>query len=187
LVVLGLAVAALSLQQAAPATMQYAGVMLGIFGLCVGALLYLFLFMKQQRKREALRALELADVDRMDPLAFEEYIAELLRAQGYRAKTTKLSGDFGIDVMATKDGVRVGIQAKHYASHRTVGVDAVSQVAGGKPMKQYRCDQLMVVTNRSYTKPAEEIAKAHDCALVDREQLAEWILALQTNERRRLV
>jgi restriction system protein len=157
----------------------YVVCMLGIFGVCVGTVLFFLSYLKSQRSREALFALQLADVDRMNPLDFEDYIAELLSAQGYQADTTRFGGDFGLDVIATKGGIRLGVQVKHKSLGKgSVGVKAVYEAAGGKP--HYHCDRIMVVTNGVYTKQAIEIAKSHNCTLIDRDQLAEWILILQT-------
>ncbi|WP_371477296.1 restriction endonuclease [Kitasatospora sp. NBC_00315] len=67
------------------------------------------------------------DLFEMDPIEFEELIAELFRARGYRVMTTARSGDAGVDVVADDldpvTGGRIVIQAKRYRS--TVSPTAV--------------------------------------------------------------
>ncbi|MFD0530188.1 restriction endonuclease [Kitasatospora arboriphila] len=54
----------------------------------------------------------------MDPIAFEELIAELFRRRGLRTRTTARSGDEGVDVLAEDPdpitGGQIVIQAKRY-------------------------------------------------------------------------
>jgi len=58
------------------------------------------------------------DLFEMDPIAFEELIAELFRARGLRTRTTARSGDEGVDVLAEDPdpvtGGQIVIQAKRY-------------------------------------------------------------------------
>ncbi|BFV56845.1 restriction endonuclease [Kitasatospora sp. CMC57] len=67
------------------------------------------------------------DLFEMDPIAFEELIAELFRRRGFRTSTTARSGDQGVDVIAEDPdpvtGGRIVIQAKRY--RRTVDPTAV--------------------------------------------------------------
>ena len=54
------------------------------------------------------------DVDVMEGLEFENFIALLFSKMGYSAKTTKSSGDQGIDVIAERNNLIISIQAKCY-------------------------------------------------------------------------
>jgi len=104
------------------------------------------------------------DVDTMGGLDFEKYVAELLRANGYRNVSLTERYDFGVDIIAEKDGVRWGIQTKRYAG--LVKASAVRQVVTG--LKLYDCDRAMVITNSTYSAVARRLANANDCVLVDR-------------------
>lgn len=75
--------------------------------------------------------------------------------------------DFGVDIVAKKDGITWGVQVKHY--HGLVGINAVRQVVVA--LKKYKCDRAMVVTNSVFSRPAIEIAKSQDCVLVDGSKL----------------
>ena len=50
----------------------------------------------------------------MNPRQFEELVCEYFRKQGYEAKTTSYSGDYGIDVFATKGKEKIAVQVKMY-------------------------------------------------------------------------
>ncbi|RKT19687.1 restriction system protein [Streptomyces sp. 1114.5] len=67
------------------------------------------------------------DLFEMDPIEFEELIAELFRLRGFRVMTTARSGDVGVDVVAEDldpvTGGKIVIQAKRY--RKTVPPTAV--------------------------------------------------------------
>lgn len=113
------------------------------------------------------------EVDGMTGLEFEKFVADLLRRQGYtRVKITE-TYDLGIDIIAYKDGIKWGVQAKRYSG--MVKAAAVRQVVTALKYEKYKCDRAMVVTNNYYSRPAKELAKSNDCVLVDRDILATWV------------
>lgn len=48
----------------------------------------------------------LKDVDTMNGLEFERYVADILLRQGYSNVMLTEQYDYGVDIIATKDGVR---------------------------------------------------------------------------------
>ena len=63
-------------------------------------------------------------MDEMEGHDFEFFCAELLEQQGFMdVEVTRGSGDFGVDILAEKDGVTYAVQCKRYNS--PVGVEAV--------------------------------------------------------------
>jgi restriction system protein len=134
-----------------------------------------FAFYRHTRTLQKLRALEVVDMSKLDPRDFEKYVAEVLKAQGYTNVALTEYYDLGIDITAEKDGTRWGIQVKRYSS--LVPADAVRQVVTA--LKKYRCQRAMVVTNSYYSRPARELASSNNCILIDRDKLAEWIVAFQ--------
>ncbi len=100
----------------------------------------------------------------MDGLAFERYVAMLLQANGFRKVRLTERFDYGVDIIAEKNGTRWGIQVKR--RYGPVKADAIRQVVTG--LKIYGCDKAMVVTNSSYSTVARRLAYANDCTLVDR-------------------
>lgn len=111
------------------------------------------------------------DIDLMTGIEFEEFIAKLFVKMGYTAKTTKSSGDQGVDVIAEKNGTKFGIQCKCYAN--VVSNSAIQEIVAGKQL--YRLDKLIVITNNNFTKSAQELAQANSVILWDREILKDKI------------
>lgn len=72
-----------------------------------------------------------SDIDLMEGHDFEYYCAELLKRRGFQdVEVTKGSGDYGIDILAEKEGVTYAIQCKCYAA--PVGVKAVQEAYAGR-------------------------------------------------------
>ena len=111
------------------------------------------------------------DVDLMNGQEFEKFVAELFSKMGFETKITKATGDQGIDIIASKDGDKIGIQAKCYSS--TLGNGAIQEVAAGK--NYYRLDKAMVITNNFFTDSARQLARANSIILWDRNNLMEKI------------
>jgi restriction system protein len=88
---------------------------------------------------------------------------------------TATSHDYGVDIIASKDGVKTAVQLKRYSN--TVGRAAISDAVAG--MAHYKCNQTMVVTSNYFTKEAKELASSNNCVLVDRDKLSEWIYNFQ--------
>jgi len=111
------------------------------------------------------------DIDLMDGQEFEKFVAELFSKIGFETKITKATGDQGIDIIASKDGDNIGIQAKCYSS--TVGNGAIQEAVAGKNF--YRLDKAMVITNNFFTDSARQLANANSIILWDRNNLIEKI------------
>lgn len=128
------------------------------------------------RERQVLRQLDMAGVDDLDPLRFEDFVAELLTAQGYRTQLTKASHDYGVDVLAVRGSQRIAVQVKHCTS--PVSGKAIAEALLGMP--HYSCNACMVVTNSRFTSAAIKAAALHPCTLVDRKELARWLAEART-------
>lgn len=114
------------------------------------------------------------DIDMMNGSEFEQFVSLLYSKMGYSAEVTKHSGDQGIDVIAEKNNIKVGIQAKCYSN--SVGNSAIQEAVAGK--NYYNCDKVIVVTNNSFTNSAIELAQVNDVILWDRNILKEKISEL---------
>jgi HJR/Mrr/RecB family endonuclease len=102
---------------------------------------------------------------------FEKFIAELFSKMGYEYEITKATGDQGIDVIVSKNGSRIGIQAKCYSG--SVGNSAIQEAVAGK--NHYRLDKAIVVTNNFFTDAAQQLAQSNSIILWDRNILKEKI------------
>ena len=105
------------------------------------------------------------ELDLMEGRDFEYFCAELLRKRGFlEVEVTKGSGDYGIDILAEKDGVTYAIQCKRYGG--PVGVKAVQEAYAGRDYY----DRMVgaVLTNQYFTTPAVDAAKKLKILLWDR-------------------
>ena len=92
----------------------------------------------------------------MEGHEFEFFCAQLLENHGFaEVEVTKGSGDYGIDVLAQKDGVTYAVQCKRYSA--PVGVKAVQEAYAGRDYYDRMVGAVM--TNRYFTAPAVEAAK----------------------------
>jgi HJR/Mrr/RecB family endonuclease len=113
----------------------------------------------------------LAEIDMMDGLEFERYVADLLRHHGYTKVRLTERYDLGIDIVAEKDNELWGIQVKRHKS--LVGADAVR--AAVTALKAYHCDKAMVITNSRYSSYTKRLARLSDCVLIDKTGLMKLI------------
>ena len=121
-------------------------------------LISIILFLRARRNRPE-------DIDLMEGHEFEYYCAELLAKCGFQdVQVTKGSGDYGVDILAEKEGVTYAIQCKCYTS--PVGVKAVQEAYAGRDYY----DRMVgaVLTNQYFTRPAVEAAKKLKILLWDR-------------------
>ncbi len=130
---------------------------------------------KYQSTRRKMKALDVAAVDTMDPLEFERFVEMLLKDQGFTRTQQTERYDYGVDIVAYKDGVTWGVQVKRY--NHMVKAEAVRQVFTA--LTRYKCDRAMVVTNNVFSRPAKVLAADNNCILIDRDELAKWILKFQ--------
>ena len=126
-------------------------------------LIFLF-FLKKLRQLKYLSS-PLRKIDRMSGEQFEQWLKCYFEKAGYRVKTTAKSGDYGADLILTKRGRKIVVQAKRYKSR--VGVEAVQQVIAS--MAHYRANSCIVATNSYFTKAARVLADDNGVTLMDRD------------------
>lgn len=104
-------------------------------------------------------------IDEMEGHEFEYFCAELLKDNGFvEVEVTKGSGDYGIDILAEKEGVTYAIQCKCYAD--MVGVKAVQEAYAGRDYYDRMVGAVM--TNQYFTAPAVDAARKLKILLWDR-------------------
>lgn len=114
---------------------------------------------------------------------FENIACRLLESNGFEnIRNTPASGDYGIDILAEKDGISYAIQCKCYSNN--IGNKAVQEAFSGKQF--YNCMVAVVFTNSHFTKSAIETAKATNVLLWDREKLIQMINAINENDLKEL-
>jgi HJR/Mrr/RecB family endonuclease len=120
---------------------------------------------------EKYRGIQLANVDSMTGIEFEQYLQRILSNKGYRVSMTNVSGDLGVDLVASGNNEKFAIQVKRYSNK--VSRRAVSDAVAG--MQYYGCTKAMVITNNYFSSGAIKLAQSTGCILIDREKLALWI------------
>lgn len=107
-------------------------------------------------------------LDNMEGLEFEYYCADLLSENGFiEVEVTKSSGDYGIDILAEKEGVTYAIQCKRYSA--PVGVKAVQEAYAGRDYYDRMVGAVM--TNQYFTKAAVEAARKLKILMWDRDYI----------------
>lgn len=132
----------------------------GILVLCLflAGILYVIRSVRRNRRMRS--------VDDMEGHDFEYFCADLLEREGFvDVEVTRGSGDFGVDILAEKDGVTYAVQCKRYQS--AVGVDAILRTYAGRDY--YGRMVGAVMTNQYFTAPAVEAAQKLNILLWDRD------------------
>lgn len=128
-------------------------------GILLLAACLIFLIL-QNRKKAAP-----SGIDEMEGHDFEYFCAGLLEKRGFlEVEVTKGSGDYGVDILAEKDGITYAIQCKCY--HSPIGVKAVQEAYAGRDYYDRMVGAVM--TNQYFTAPAVEAAKKLKILLWDR-------------------
>jgi HJR/Mrr/RecB family endonuclease len=109
---------------------------------------------EQDAWQQRFGAAQATELDPLSGVEFEGFLAGLFRAQGYAAELTPTTGDFGADLILSKDGQRIAVQAKRYAG--SVGVSAVQEALSGQAY--YQCHAAWVITTGTFTVNALELA-----------------------------
>jgi restriction system protein len=125
-----------------------------------------------------LRKSGISEIDAMDGHAFEQFLGSLFRRLGYRVEMTSYHGDYGADLIVTKDGQKTAVQAKRRT--KRAGIKAVQEAVGAK--RFYGCDKTLVVANRDFTAQARRLARANEVELWGREELVGKLLAARSEE-----
>ena len=119
------------------------------------------------------------EIDRMSGHEFEAKLAIMFRSLGYRAEIVgSTRGDFGGDLVVSKDGTRTVVQAKCWK--KNVGVKAIQEAVAAKAI--YRAAEAMVVTNSRFTKQAHELARKNRVKLWGRDELVVALLKGQKSK-----
>ncbi len=119
------------------------------------------------------------DYDSMTGEEFENYVAYLLNKTGYtNIKVTSTSGDYGVDILAYKNGKKYAYQCKRYSE--PVGNHAVQEVFSGKAY--YDADEAVVITTNYFTPAAINTANKLNVYLVNRDELNKLIKQIQRTE-----
>jgi restriction endonuclease len=92
----------------------------------------------------------------MTPEEYEDLAAQMLRAEGWDARVTPYTHDFGVDVIAERAGTRLAVQAKMFGgANRPIAGTMVMQLHGAAAYAD--CSKAMIVTDGRVLDEAREI------------------------------
>ena len=96
-------------------------------------------------------------------LKFENFCLQKLESQGWEVKQTPVSGDQGIDLIASIDDLRVCIQCKNH--QKAIGNKAVQEVYAGK--KYWLGTHAILISKSGFTKSAQKLASSSNVILIN--------------------
>ncbi len=108
---------------------------------------------------------------------FEQLLLELFQKMGYKVELTKVTGDFGADLIISKNGKKSIIQAKRY--DKTVGVRAVQEIISAR--SHYKIYDAYVVVSSSFSRAAMELADDARVFLIDGDALEKLLIKFKVN------
>jgi len=110
---------------------------------------------------------------KLKPAEFEEYVAHLFNNLGFDTELVGGSYDGGIDVIATKNGVKHYIQCKKFITSQ-VSVGDVRDFYGALVDHLAGAKGYFITTNK-FTLEAERFAEDKSIELIDEHRLLEYI------------
>lgn len=103
---------------------------------------------------------------------FENLLYRLYEKMGYTVQHSGKSGDQGGDLVITKKGNRIVVQAKRY--QYPVNNKAIQEAVAAKRI--YNCERATVVTTSDFTNGGLELAKANNVYLINGKKLKELLI-----------
>lgn len=100
--------------------------------------------------------------DGMSGVEYEHFCVDVLLASDWQVRTTKNTGDQGVDLIATQGNQIVAIQCKK--SQTNIGNKAIQEIVAGA--KHYGIDNKAVVSNAEYTISARALANTNGVLLL---------------------
>ena len=146
-------------------------------------MLFYVMYSNKPSTTEPRKATPLVDFTGNNPYKYEEFIKKLLRDAGFSAIRTRGSGDYGVDVIASKNGKTYALQCKLY--NHTVGAKAVQEIVSGRIF--YRADFAIVVSDNSFTDAAKNLARKSDVILTHHKNLLHKMESLEISDNEILV
>lgn len=144
---------------------------LGVIGLVSSVA---FLIYRRFNYDNKIKSAKMTDIDKMSGVQFEYFLNLLFKQLGYKVQETKTVGDYGADLVITKDNKRTVVQAKRYNSR--VGLKAVQEAVSA--IAYYKAHEGWVITNNEFTQAAIDLAKANNIRLIERDELMQLILQM---------
>ena len=131
-----------------------------------------FVFIASQIEKSCLKILNNNSLKKSNEnynkgINFENNCMDILKNSGWKVKETPSSGDQGVDLIASIDGLRVCIQCKNH--EKAIGNKAVQEISAGK--LYWKGTHAVLVSKSGFTKAAQKLAKANNVELIHESEL----------------
>ena len=117
------------------------------------------------------RNISIEEIDKMDGIEFELVLQTLFQKMGYNVELTSHTNDMGADLILSKYGERISVQAKNWSAN--VGNSAIQEVVTS--LKVYKTQRGMVITSSDFTNQAKTLVHHNHVELWNREKLIETL------------
>ncbi len=131
-----------------------------------------FVFIASQIEKSCLKILNNNSLKKSNEnynkgINFENNCMDILKNSGWKVKETPSSGDQGVDLIASIDGLRVCIQCKNH--EKAIGNKAVQEISAGK--LYWKGTHAVLVSKSGFTKAAQKLANANNVELIHESEL----------------
>ncbi len=104
-----------------------------------------------------------SNINHKKGLKFENLCFQKFRSQGWQVKETPVSGDQGVDLIASIGDLRLCIQCKDH--QKAIGNKAVQEVYAGK--KYWSGTHAILISRSGFTKAAQKLALSSKVILIN--------------------
>ncbi len=143
---------------------------IGFFPVTIFCLIVKKLYRLIEKKfaKKYIASISIDEIDILSGEEFEDLLSIYFKSLGLKVTKTKRSHDYGADLLVQSKSELIAIQCKLYYK-RTVSNSAVQEIASAKDF--YSADKAVVITNSTFTKPAEILANKIGVHLINRTDL----------------
>lgn len=139
---------------------------------------YLYRLIEKKFAKKYIASISIDEIDILSGEEFEDLLSIYFKSLGLKVTKTKRSHDYGADLLVKSKTETIAIQCKLYYK-RTVGNSAVQEIASAKEF--YSANRAVVITNSTFTKPAEVLADKIGVNLINRTGLINMLSYGNTN------
>ncbi|NER85044.1 MAG: restriction endonuclease [Leptolyngbya sp. SIO1D8] len=120
----------------------------------------------------------------IQPRKFEEFIASILRYEGFEVELTPATRDGRFDILAIKHSAVTGkhtylIECKRYSRHRKIGIAVVLNLMW--VLQQNSATKGLIITTSSFSKDVHREAEQYSNKIMihNYKSLEKWIKSLE--------
>jgi hypothetical protein len=131
------------------------------------------------RRRQRTRVSVLAEVDAMSDETFLDYVADLLRAQGYLVQPAAPAEEGGGALFLTRG--KETVFCRLWRQSEQAGAEVLTEALA--TTKAYSCAHTMVLATGSFSSWARTVAAREGCVLIDCDALATLVSQYRQGHR----